>query len=284
MVTQAKALKRAIKNKGKAVRVAFLRSRYAFSQQDLFNGLRRVGVRVADSVFVHSSLDQFIAFKGQATDINSTLLRAVGESGHILMPTLPFSGTALEYASRGCVFDVKRTPSRMGLLTELFRRSAGVLRSVHPTHSVAVSGARAEHFIAQHYLATTPCGRGTPYCRLFDESGKILFMGTDIGVMTFYHFVEEEIQPQLPFSPFTENVYTLRSQDSYGNEVITRTRLFNPTYSAKRNLDKLAFHLKERGRWNEYRVGNVSLILLETAAVMSTCLELAKKGIYCYDL
>src|SRR5262249_1163927 len=123
MVTHAKAVKRAIKNKRKAVRVAFLRSRYAFSQQDLFDALHLLGVRAGDSFFVHSSLDQFIAFNGQATDINSTLLRAVGETGHILMPTLPFSGVAVEYTSTGSVFDVRRTPSRVGLLTELFRRS-----------------------------------------------------------------------------------------------------------------------------------------------------------------
>src|SRR5262245_44061139 len=277
-------VKRAIKNRKKAVRIAFLRSRYAFSRNDLLDGLSLAGIRVGDAVLAHSSLDQFVAFAGKATHINETLQQAVGENGHVLMPTLPFSGIALEYVSTGCVFDVRRTPSQVGLLTELFRRSAGVLRSVHPTHSVAVSGPRAAYFIQQHHLAKPPCGRGTPYSRLFHKKGKILFMGTDIGVMTFYHFIEEEIEPFLPFSPFTEDVYTLRSRDARGNEVLTRTRLFNPAYSGRRNLDRLASYLKELGQWSECRVGNVPLILLETEAVVSACLDLAKRGIYCYDL
>jgi len=39
-----------------------------------------------------------------------------------MMPTIPFRGTAVEYALGDPVFDVRQTVSRMGLLTELFRR------------------------------------------------------------------------------------------------------------------------------------------------------------------
>ena len=101
--------------------------------------------------------------------------------------------------------------------------------------------------------------------------------------MTFYHFIEEEIESKLPFSPFTEEIYTLRSRDTDGNEFFTRTRLFDPARSKKRNLNKLAFHLKNRGHWKQSHVGNVPLILLETKAVLSTCLDLVQQGIFCYD-
>jgi aminoglycoside 3-N-acetyltransferase len=284
MATVASSFKRAVKDQKKAIEAAFVRRRYAFSKQDLLEGLRRLGVRSGDALLVHSSLDQFIAFAGTPTDITATLIEAVGDTGHILMPTLPFRGTALDYALSGRVFNVDRTPSQTGLLTELFRRSPGVVRSVHPTHSVAVRGPRAAYFAAEHNLATTPCGRSTPYSRLLDEKGKILFMGTDIGVMTFFHFIEEEIESQLPFSPFTQGVYTLRSLDSTGTEVMTHTRLFDPTYSRKRNLDKLASHLKKRAVWHECRIGNVALILLAAEDVLSICRELAGDGIYCYDV
>ena len=108
-------------------------------------------------------------------------------------------------------------------------------------------------------------------------------MGTGIGVMTFYHFVEEDIEDQLPFSPFTRDVLTLRSRDLDGNEIVTRTRLFDPIYSRKRNLHNLAVHLKKRGNWRECQIGNLRLILLESRAVLAVCRDLAKHGIYCYD-
>ncbi|NJS39886.1 MAG: AAC(3) family N-acetyltransferase [Rhodobacteraceae bacterium] len=59
-------------------------------------------------------------------------------------------------------FDAKRTPSEMGLLTELFRRAPGAKRSLHPTHSVTALGPLAEQLTATHHQATTPSGRGTP--------------------------------------------------------------------------------------------------------------------------
>ena len=198
------------------------------------------------------------------------------------MPTIPFLGTAVDYVSDGHVFDVRKTPSQMGLLTELFRRQPGVLRSVHPTHPVAVAGPMAKDWVSEHYLASTPCGRRSPFARLA-EHGKILFMGTGIGVMTFFHYIEEEIEADMPFSPFTQEIYALRSKDWDGQEVITRTRLFNRDYSRRRNLDVLVPYLRERGYWNEGGVGGVMLILLKAGEVLSTSRDMARQGIYCYE-
>src|SRR5262249_3055382 len=103
------------------------------------------------------------------------------------------------------------------------------------------------------------------------------------SVMTFFHFVEEAIEPQLPFSPFTEDLYSLSSRDANGRVLVSQTRLFNPFYSRKRNLEKLAFHLKRRVAWRQSKVGNVILMLFEREHVLSTCRDLADKGIYCYD-
>jgi aminoglycoside 3-N-acetyltransferase len=277
-------LKQTLRRRHKAIRLAYIRRYCAFTPEDLLNGLQRIGVHEGDSLFVHSSFDRFEGFQGKPTHVNAILLEAVGQSGHVLMPTLPFSGTAVEYAARNPVFDVIRTPSHMGLLTELFRRQSGVLRSIHPTHAVAVYGARADYFAAEHYRATTPCGRGTPYSRLLDEDGKVLLLGTGISVFTFYHYVEEEIETLLPFPVFTKETFTLRSIDSKGNEVVTRTRLFDPAYSRKRNMDKLVPHMKNRGVWNECQIGNLTAILLSAKDVFSISVGLAQKGVFFYDL
>jgi aminoglycoside 3-N-acetyltransferase len=232
---------------------------------------------------VHSSFDRFAGFAGKITEVNLALLESVGNSGTVLMPTLPFSGTAVDYVASGATFDARNTPSRMGLLTELFRRHRGAVRSVHPTHSVAAFGPLAEQLTADHHLAKTPCGEGTPYARLLSARGQILFMGTDIGVMTFFHHVEDKLESQFPFSPFTTEVFVLHSRDMNGNLLTTETRLFDPQCSRKRNLNKLVPFLKQRGVWNEIKVGRLTLILLSAEAVLSTCRELARHGIYAYD-
>jgi aminoglycoside N3'-acetyltransferase len=277
------SVKQTLRRKHKEVRLALLRTCCSFGRQDLLEAYRALQICSGDALFVHSSFNQFAGFTGKATDVNSSLQEAVGANGHVLMPTIPFSGTAVQYASEGRVFDVRRTPSQMGLLTELFRRQPGVLRSVHPTHPVAVAGVNAEAWISGHHLARTPCGSGTPYARLAEHRGKILFMGTDVGVMTFFHFIEEVLEPQMPFSPFTEEVYTLRSKDGEGHQLTTQTRLFNPTYSRKRNLHLLVRPLRQRKQWQQATVGRLKLILLKADDILLTCRDLADQGIYCYE-
>jgi aminoglycoside 3-N-acetyltransferase len=279
-----KTIARSAKGRWKKVRIACLRRFRGFDHYDLQRFLSELGISPGVTVLVHSSLDQFEGFRGDTMAILSALQGAVGSQGTLLMPTLPFTGSAVEYVSKDPVFDVVRTPSRMGLLTELFRRSPGVVRSVHPTHSVAAWGAKAKEITHKHHLAGTPCGRPSPYHGLLDNAGKILFLGTDISVMTFFHTVEEELEPAMPFSAFTKEIFTLRSRDQAGAEFRTNTRLFEPTYSRRRNLWKLVPILRERKQWKEGRLGTLRAIVVTAEEVLACSADLAKRGIYCYDL
>ena len=278
----SKRLRKAFKGELKNLRLEWRRQSGSFSPRDLHIGIASLGVCREDTLFVHSSHDRFEGFTGKPTNVNHILQEVVSD-GTLLMPTLSFGGTAVEYVAQAKVFDVKRTPSQMGLLTELFRREPGVLRSVHPTHSVAAWGRGAAAMIANHHLATTPCGRATPYQRLLNNDGKILFLGTDISVMTFFHYLEADLESRMPFSPFTREVFTLISKDWDGKELVTRTRLYDPQYSKRRNLQKLIPVLKADASWHESRVGTVNLILLGAWAVHKACNELAQRGVYCYD-
>ncbi len=272
-----------IKTKLRQAKGLYVGAFHAFSGPDLERALRDCGIAAGDVVFVHSSYDAFQGFSGKPSDVIALLQAAVGGSGTLVMPTLPFNGSAVEYASANPVFDVKRTPSRMGLLTELFRRSPGVVRSIHPTHSVAAWGANAAALTEGHHLTATPCGAGSPYARLLDARGKILLLGTDIDVLTIFHTVEEYLETKIPFSPFTTEVFVLQSRDHSGNIVTTRTRLFEPAVSRRRNVFKLVPHLKRDGGWGESRAGRLSVIVLDAAGVLAAAAAMANRGEYCYD-
>ncbi len=276
-------LKRTVKRQIRMARRRIVRRVYAFNGQDLLAGLRRLGIAEGDTVLVHSSFDSFGAFLGSPMDVNSIVCEAVGRTGHVLMPTIPFTGAAIDYVSTNPVFNVRTTPSRTGLLTELFRRQPGIVRSVHPTHSVAVSGPDAEKVVEDHHLAKTPCGRPSPYSRLLDRDGKILFLGTDIRPFTFYHFIEEEIEALIPFPVFTETLFVLRSIDQHGAELVTQTRLFDKVSSSRRNMKKLVSHLQERHMWKTQRIGSVPCATVKAADAATVCRELAAKGMYLYD-
>lgn len=278
-----KAAKAAVKKRLKAWRHFYARRFRSFTPQDLLQHLRRLGVAAGDTVLVHSSYDTFIGFTGKPSDVVRILQEAVGTEGMLLMPTMAFTGTAVDHARSAPLFDVARTPSRMGLLTEIFRRMPDVIRSVHPTHSVAVWGRGARTIVADHHLAATPCGVGSPFARLLEQHGKILLLGAEMDSLTFFHTVEEMLESQFPISPFTGEVFVLSSRDRDGVLVSTRTRLFEPAVSRRRNLGTLARALRQRGALREMRIGQVRAALVSADDVLATVASLAGAGIYCYD-
>jgi aminoglycoside 3-N-acetyltransferase len=276
-------LKRDLKNWIHRARHSYLKRFQGFDSAELLAALRRVGVAPGSLVMVHSSFDAFAGFAGGPLDVLRALQGAVGEHGALMMPTIPFEGLAVDYARSGQVFDVRRTPSRVGLLTELMRRLPDTVRSVHPTHSVAIWGAHAAQLAERHAAATTPCGRSSPYHRLLEGNGRILFLGADISVLTFVHTLEEMFEPLLPRSPFTTEWFQLSSRDATNALVTTNTRLFDPALARRRRLERLIPPLKSLGAWHEARVGTLRMTLVDCDSLRRAYQQLCDTQRYCYD-
>ena len=101
--------------------------------------LQELGFKPGATVMVHSALSRV---RRRVPDLTpekliALLQRLVGAEGTLLMPTYSFLGSQAEYADSHTHFDVHSTPSRVGILTEIFRKLPDAVRSLHPTHSVA---------------------------------------------------------------------------------------------------------------------------------------------------
>jgi hypothetical protein len=107
-------------------------------------------------------------------------------------------------------------------------------------------------------------------------------LGTGVQPMTFYHCVEELIEPMLPASPFTREVFTLRTKDKAGEVHTSHMRLFEPVLSAKRRMSLLVPELKARGFWQRARVGGLEILCFRAAEVLDACRSMAAKGRFCY--
>jgi aminoglycoside 3-N-acetyltransferase len=263
-------------------RAAWINSFYSFTPDDLLAALRRLGIEPGDVVIAHTSFGRFEGFRGGVAEAIRTLQGAVGAEGTLLMPTLPFDGTAVGYVNSGAVTDIVRTPSRMGFMTEVFRRLPGVTRSIHPTHPIAIWGKHAAAMAAGHEAATSPCGDGSPFRRLLDLNGKILLAGVSIRSMTFFHCVEELIEPQMPFSPFAAAWFEAKTKGPDGAIHVTRMRLFDPAVSARRDCELMIEPLKRRGFWHQTRVGRLDLVVLHASEVTATLRAMAAEGKFCY--
>jgi aminoglycoside 3-N-acetyltransferase len=191
---------------------------------------------------------------------------------------MPFNGTAMDYVTSGKVTDIARTPSRMGMLTEVFRRQKGTLRSVHPTHPVLARGAKASTMLADHSRATTPCGAHSPFAKLLEEHGQILLLGTDIEAMTFFHYLEERFEDALKPSPFTSEVFEIPVKNDV-ETVTVKTRLFDAAMSRRRSTLPLLPELKRHRGCTSGRVGILQLLLIDAGAAEAAFARSLDKGL-----
>jgi aminoglycoside 3-N-acetyltransferase len=267
-------MKRTVKRLLRAYHQTF----WAFTPADVTRALSRLGVVPGDVLMVHSAFDRFVGFHGGPADVIRALQQVVGPRGALMMPTIPFSGTAVEYALGEPVFDVRHTVSRMGLITEVFRRSPEVVRSLHPTHSVAAWGNGADAIIAGHELSETPCGRLTPYGKLLECNGKILLAGVPAHTMTFCYFVAEDLESRLAIPVLTQERYPLRWKDGDGTVRVSQQRLFS--LRLDHDLSPLITELKRRDQWRERQVGRLRLMLVRARDVYDAAATLADRGMF----
>ena len=152
-------------------------------------GLQELGVGSGDHLLVHSSLRSFGYVQGGANAVIDALLETVGENGTVLVPTLTFS----VLKSWPHLFSVNKTPSSSGLITETLRQRKEALRSGHPVSSAAAIGSQAAYLTADH--RDTPCGPDSPYFRLYELGGKVVFFGASLGSNSVFHCAEEIASP-----------------------------------------------------------------------------------------
>jgi aminoglycoside 3-N-acetyltransferase len=273
----------------RSVRAAFRRLKSAYfglnplTPERFAEALRKVGLQEGDVVLAHVSMNGFASFTGKPSAIVEVLRKVVGRGGTILMPSQPFTGSALAYVRSGEVFDVRRTGSRMGIVTELFRRHGGILRSLHPTHSVLAGGPRAAELVKDHELARTPCGDPSPYAKLAAANGKVLLLGTGIGVLTFWHYLEELLEDLMPSSPFAPEIHEVAFKGHGGEMLSVKTRFFDPAMSKRRNLKILEQALKQAGVWHEKKVGPLQIVLLRANEIETAARALLMRGTSCYE-
>jgi len=178
--------------------------------------LAALGVRRAGTLLVHSSLKSLGKLPDGPGNAVEGLLEALGSEGTLLMPALSYQTVKAENP----VFDVLNTPSCVGALPEFFRKGTGVMRSVHPTHSVCGVGPGAGHMLGGHSRDVTPCGVNSPYFKLKEGAGQILFLGCGLKPNTSMHGVEELVEPAYLYGAWVD--YRVRLAD--GSETAMRVR------------------------------------------------------------
>ncbi len=148
------------------------------------------GVNPGDVLLLHSSLRRTIhrySEKGYEITPNIILesfLEALGAEGTLILPLFNFDFT------KGVPFDIRKTPSQMGALTEAGRVYPNAIRTGHPIYSFSIIGKQASKFKGIDNFSGY--GAESPFMLLRELGGKIAVLDlADQNSMTFYHHIEE---------------------------------------------------------------------------------------------
>jgi aminoglycoside 3-N-acetyltransferase len=158
-------------------------------RSDILNALRSLGDFQSTALLVHSSLSACGWISGGPQTVIDALRDWISGS-NLVMPTHTYCYPGAD--GKLPLFSTAATPSLVGAITEHFRASSGVIRSCHPSHSIACSGPWAEKLCCAHDACETPCGPGTPYARLIEADCAVLLFGARMDSYTFFHSAEHD--------------------------------------------------------------------------------------------
>lgn len=223
------------------------------TQSALSRDLKAIGIRESGILLVHASLSRLGYVAGGTRSVLGGLRRALGPEGTLLLPAHSW-----EQVNAGLRhFDVRETRSCVGQIAEDFRCMRHVQRSIHPTHSVCAQGPDSGELLKDHELALTPCGENTPYSRLLEADGQILFLGAGLESNTCFHCLESlaGLAGLIREAP-VEIELTDYEGRSRRREFFLHKEGILRSYSEKKDI------LVERGVADEGRIGKAEAILL----------------------
>lgn len=180
-----------------------------------------LGVGNGDTVFVHSSIDQLnLGFPFYR--VLPLLQDLVGGQGTLLFPTYP-QLSSYEFLRRGEVFDVRKTPSYTGILSEVARRQANAARSLHPTKSVCALGSAAHELTRDHHKSPYPYDVCSPYYRITGFDGKMIGLGVSTANLSYVHCVDDAFKQNFPVQPYHAQLFAATCLNAEGEKVIVET-------------------------------------------------------------
>ena len=243
-----------------------------YTREDLLADIKDIGIDPEGTLLIHSSMKAIGEVEGRADTVLDVFIEYM-KDGLLIFPTHSWDVDNL----RNNIYNPLTEPSCVGILTNLFRKREGVLRSLHPTHSVAVLGKDAEEYIKGEENSETPCPRTGCWGRLYDQRAQILFLGCSLKRNTYIHGVEEwnNIADRLKEKPVE-----IRVINPYGDNYETNLyRHYSTHGDVSQNYDKLLLPFLHKGIAREGKIGDAVSYLCSARKMAELTTEFLKKDI-----
>ncbi len=241
-----------------------------------------LGLAAGDLVYVHSGMDGLnLAFPFYR--ILFLIQRVIGSSGTVLFPTYPnHRMSSYEYLRQGRVFDVRRTPSYTGILTEFARRQRGAVRSLHPTKSVCAIGPAAREITATHHLSPYPYDTCSPYYKLIEGGGRIIGLGATTNYISFGYCVDDALKERFPVRVYHDQVFDAACINYQGERVTVRTYAHDMSTVVHPDMPRFMKTYVSEEACRDLSVRGMKFFRASAPKLFAEMMELAERDIIAY--
>lgn len=241
------------------------------NEAKILEALQSCGTFKADLLFVHSSLSACGSIEGGPATVVSALRTWISDRAALAMPTHTWSYP--DKTGVAPIYDYTSTPSVVGTITNYFWREPSVVRSLHPSHSLACGGPGAEELCFDHESYETPCGAGTPYQRIAEGNASILMFGATMDSYTLFHTAEDAADVPYLYAP--EQV-TLRTKGVDGS--VKSLKMWRQDMGVARRFSETVDWLSEQGLLVRRKLGLSELLFVPNArALHETMVETLRR-------
>lgn len=247
-----------------------------YTKQDLIHDLQAMGLVPTDAVMIHSSMKAIGEVEGGADTVLDALMEYFAP-GLLMLPTHTWKQMCDAYN----VFDPATEPACVGILPNLFMKRPGVVRSLHPTHSIAAYGPGAADYIAGEENCTSPCTKGGCWERLRSVGAKVLLVGVTHTRNTYIHAVEEDLNVPERLAE-TPSVFTVIMPDGSRKTVLQHRHYNVNEPHVSEHYDKLREGYFETGAAVRTRLGDAPCILCDCDAIYRTTQRVLAHEINCF--
>jgi len=242
----------------------------------------QLGLRTRDLVYVHSGIDG-LSLSFPFYRILFLIKEVIGCGGTVLFPTYPNHGiSSYEWLKQGNVFDVRRTPSYTGILTEFARRQRGAVRSLHPTKSVCAIGPAAKEITVTHHLSPYPYDTCSPYYKLIEGGGKIIGLGATTNYISFGYCVDDALKEKFPVRVYHDEIFDAPCIDYGGQPVTVKTYAHDMSTTVHPDMPRFmkTYVSEEAGR--DLNINGMKFFRASAPKLFDEMMELAKRDIIAY--
>lgn len=263
--------------------------------------LKLIGVVPGALVMVHTSVRNVWLVTGeehspamaQPAEVASKLLRELldllGDTGTLVMPTHPLYRRDPGYHSSAdksdlvLDYDPRKTPCRVGLANEIFRRLPGTERTLHPLDGVSVRGPKSADILRNNLNRSKPLPHGvdSSYYRICQNRGIVVSFGIPlIEYFTLIHTAEDIRDADWPVKNFfRERRFRVRINEEWDEWIVRERR---PLFARSYCEGQLRRDLLREGLLHEGHVGTIRVDWANTGEVLEFLLSRNKNNSYPY--